>query len=346
MRVSDLGEFPLIERLGKIVDTRRADVLVGIGDDAAVLLDRAGQSDQGEDLLLATIDSQVEGMHYLPYLITPEQLGRRALVVNMSDIAAMGGHPKFALVSLALPAETAVEWVEACYRGMQAEAERFGVLVIGGNVTRARSEVSLDIAVLGRVRRDHLLLRSGARPGDLVLVTDEVGEAFAGLNLVFNPRLPVEAAVRERLITRYLEPAARLPEAAIIARSGRATAMIDVSDGLSGDIGHICEQSRVGVRLWAERLPVSSAARSVAEAMQTPFWKLAMEGGDDYGLCFTAPPDAAPDLCTAVAQETGTVVTVIGEVLPIEEGRHLVLPDGQDIPLDTRGWQHFGREEQ
>ncbi|NJN66753.1 MAG: thiamine-phosphate kinase [Chloroflexaceae bacterium] len=338
MRVSELGEFPLIERLGKIVDIRRADVLVGIGDDAAVLADR------GDELLLATIDSQVEGIHYLPYLMRPEQLGRRALVVNMSDIAAMGGHPQFALVSLALPAETEVEWVEACYRGMQAEAGRFGVLVVGGNVTRSRSGVSIDIAMLGRVRRDHLMLRSGARPGDVVLVTGQVGEALAGLHLVFDPRLPVEAAVREQLITRYLEPSARIPEAAVIARSGRATAMIDVSDGLSGDIGHICEQSQVGVRLWAKLLPVSPAARSVAEAMQVPFWKLAMEGGDDYGLCFTAPPGAAPDLCTAIAQETGTVVTVIGEVLPAEDGRHLVLPGGQDGPLDARGWQHFGRE--
>lgn len=335
MRVVDLGEFPLIERLKKIVHLERPDIIVGIDDDAAVL------AAHDDELLLATVDSHIENVHFLPYLGTPRQLGRRALVVNLSDIAAMGGQPQFALVSLALPAETQVEWLEEFYRGLRAEADRFNVAVVGGNVTRSPAGLGADITVLGKVHRDNLLLRSGAQPGDSVLVVDRVGEAFAGLHLVFDPRLPVEPAVREKLITRYIEPEPRLPEAAVIARSRLATAMLDVSDGLAGDLGHICEQSGVGVRIWAERLPIAPEARRVAAAMNTPPWQFALEGGDDYGLCLTARPEGAEQLCATVERETGTAVSIIGEILPPAEGRRLVLPSGHDIPLSVQAWQHF-----
>lgn len=335
MRIADLGEFALIERVRQIVAAERDDVIVGIGDDTAVLRGPGG------DLLLATVDAHVEYTHFLPYLTTPAQLGRRALVVNLSDIAAMGGWPQFALVSLVLPPHTDVRWVEELYRGMRAEADRFGVLIVGGNMTGSSGGVCIDITVLGRVAEEHLLLRSGARPGDRVLVTGSLGNAFAGLQLVFQPHLPMDSTVRQRLITCYMEPQPRLPEAAVIARSGLATAMIDISDGLSGDIGHICEQSRVGVRLWAAQLPVSAEARQVAEALHNPYWRLALEGGDDYGLCWTAPAEAADRLAAAVRQETGTMVTVIGEIVPAEQGRRLVLPDQQEIALEASAWQHF-----
>lgn len=335
MRISDLGEFALIERLQRIIHTERDDVIVGIGDDAAVLADNDGH------YLLATVDSHVEQIHFLRYLSTPEQLGRRALVVNLSDIAAMGGEPTFALVSLALPPDTDVAWMEGCYRGIRAEADQAGVVIVGGNVTRSTSGVLIDITLLGRVRREHVMLRSGARPGDKVLVTDMVGDALAGLHLVFNPRMPVDAPVRTKLITRYLEPRARLAEAAIIAQSGMATAMLDVSDGLSGDIGHICEQSNVGVRVWTDCLPISPEARLVAEAMEQPAWQLALEGGDDYGLCFTVRREAADDLRARIERETGTLVYEIGEIVPAEHGQHCVLPDNRDIPLHSTAWQHF-----
>lgn len=335
MRLHEIGEFSLIDRIQGIIDVEQSDVVVGLGDDTAVL------RWTGDDYLLATVDSHIEHIHFLPFLTTPRQLGRRALVVNLSDIAAMGGQAQFALVSLALPSDTQVEWIEELYRGMRAEADRFGTVIIGGNMTRSPANVMIDITVLGRVSRQHLLLRSGARPGDRLLVTDRVGDAYTGLHLVFNPRLPVEPALRERLITRYMEPQPRLPEAAIIGRSGLASAMIDVSDGLEGDIGHICERSQVGVRVWAEHLPGTPEGQQVAEALQTPFWQLALEGGDDYGLCLTAPPATVNQLIEQVQQATGTTLTIIGEILSPEEGRRLVLPDGQEIPFKKGSWQHF-----
>lgn len=335
MRLSDIGEFALIERLAKIVSNKRPDILVGIGDDTAVL------QGFGEALLLATVDAQVEAVHFLREAITPEQLGRRALAVNLSDIAAMGGCPVVALVSLVLPPDMEVVWIERLYRGLHEEANRWGVVVVGGNMARAPQHAVVDVCLLGRVDRGALLLRSGARPGDLVLVTGTLGEAAAGLRLVQRPELEILA--REALLARLHTPTPRLPEAAVIANSKRATAMIDLSDGLSSDILHICQESQVGVRLWAEQLPVSETVREAARQCGEAALDLALSGGEDFELCFTAPADIAESLAQTVYNETGTPVTVIGEVLPQAAGRTLVLPGGEETALKAKGWEHFQR---
>ncbi len=335
MQIKDVGEFPLIARLQQIIETERPDVLVGIGDDVAVL------SVQGDELLLATMDIQVEGVHFLRHLTTPEQLGRRALAINLSDIAAMGGRPQFALVSLALPVETELDWAERLYQGLRTEADRYGTAIVGGNVSRAQTEIVVDVALLGRVSRQHLLTRAGAQPGDQVLVTGTLGDATAGLRVGQDADLVTDAAVRDLLLARYLTPIPRVFEAAALAQMQQATAMLDLSDGLSSDIGHICEQSGVSVRLWADRLPISAAVQQVASRLADPAWTLALSGGDDYELCFTAPPTAVDALAEAVMHATGTPVTVIGEVLPADQDRWLVLPDGSEMRLEERGWQHF-----
>lgn len=338
MRISDIGEFPLIDRVARIASSQRPDVIVGIGDDVAVLAD-------GEELILATVDSQVEGIHFLRDVISPRQLGRRALAINLSDIAAMGGRPQYALVSLALPSETEVGWVEDLYRGLREEGDRFQTAIVGGNMARSPGHVFIDVCVLGRVHRTHLMLRSGAQPGDRLVVTGSLGDAAAGLIVAEQRELPVTGAQREQLLGRFLTPTPRLGEAAVIARSGDATAMIDVSDGLSSDIGHICDRSEVGVRLWADRLPLSAAACRVAELTDRPPWRLALGASDDYELCFTAGPDAVEELTASVLAETGTSLTAIGQVLPARKGRWLALKDGREIELGAAGWQHFRPEE-
>lgn len=335
MKVSDIGEFGLIDRLAQLVAVHREDVVVGIGDDVAVL------RGDGASWLLATIDSQVEGIHFLREAISPYQLGRKALAINVSDIAAMGGEPTFALVSLALPPDVEVAWVEALYRGLRSEGDISGVAVVGGNIARSPDGVVIDIALLGRVLPEELLLRSGARPGDLVLVTGTLGDSAAGLHLILHPDTPVPDAVRRYLLERHLTPTPRLKEARVIARSRQATAMIDVSDGLSSDVGHICDRSGVGVRLWAERIPISDALRQVAAVTERPAWDWALAGGEDYELCFTAPPEKAEALAREVTAVTGTAVTVVGEILPAESGRWVVLPDGRKAPLEAKGWRHF-----
>jgi thiamine-monophosphate kinase len=340
MHISELGEFPLIDRIARIVSVEREDVIVGIGDDVAVL-DAGGT----ENWLLAKVDCQVEGVHYLKDVISPRQLGRKALIINLSDIASIGGQPLYALVSLALPDDTEVAWVEELYRGLREEGDRFGVAVVGGNMAGSTGGAFVDVFVLGRVRRDQVLLRSGARRGDSVLVTGRLGDSAAGLQLVLDPEIAqtveLSEADRERLLDRHFTPMPRLREAQVIARKGTATAAIDLSDGLSSDLGHICERSEVGVRVWAERLPISSATRRVAHKIDREPWQLAIEGGEDYELCFTAPAAEAKALAAAVVHETGTPVSIIGEILPMDAGRRLVLEGGHERPLEAKGWQHW-----
>jgi thiamine-monophosphate kinase len=346
MRISDLGEFPLIDRIARIVSVERDDVIVGIGDDVAVLDAGAGRPSVGEDWILAKVDSQVEGVHFLRDAITPRQLGRKALIINLSDIASVGGQPLYALVSLALPDDTEVAWVDELYYGLREEGDRFGVAVVGGNMARSEGGAFIDVFVLGRVHRERVLLRSGARPGDRVLVTGRLGDSAAGLQLVLHPGLDLEAAGlapadREMLLDRHFTPTPRLREAQLIARVGTATAAIDLSDGLSSDLGHICDRSGVGARVWVGRLPMSPAARRVAAACGKEPWQLAIEGGEDYELCFTAPAAEAESLAAAVERATDTPVSVVGEILLPDEGRWLVLEDGREGPLEARGWQHW-----
>ena len=335
MKISALGEFPLIERIAQRLPPYRKDVRVGIGDDVAVL------EVDDQTYQLATCDIQVEGAHFSRHSITPYQLGRRAAAINLSDIAAKGGTPEHFLISLALPPDTEVSWVDALYDGLREEASRYDADIVGGNLSKTDGAIVVDVFLLGQVRQEEALLRSGARVGDVVLVTGCLGVSAAGLALVLQPDLGVESEEAEQLLAAHFTPTPRIWEGRAIASRRRATAMIDLSDGLSSDIGHICDESDVGVRLWAKRLPVSGPTRRVAELTGRLDWALALQGGEDYELCFTAPPEVERELAAAVSEATGTKVTSIGEVLPEEAGRWVQLADGKEIPLKAEGWDHF-----
>ena len=335
MRVSQLGEFGLIARIAEVVGQASDDVVVGIGDDAAVVRTRDNK------YLIATCDIQVEGVHFLREKITPHQLGRKAVAINVSDIASMGGLPKQLWVSLVLPQDTAVEYVDALYEGMMEETGRCGANIVGGNIARSPSGLVVDTFLLGEVEPEYLLLRSGAKVGDLVLVTGHVGDSAAGLALVLNPEANCERKHADRVLQAHLTPVPRLEEGRVIAESGIATAMIDVSDGTLADLGHICERSGVGAKVWADRLPLSDAARAVAEAVGKAPLEWALSGGEDYELLFTAPPDKAEELAALVHRETGTPVTAIGEIVPAEEGIKVVREIGEVLSLERGGWDHF-----
>ncbi len=334
MRVRDIGEFGLIDRIARSLPAPGEGVVVGIGDDVAVLR----SSDRH---ILATCDIQVEGIHFLREKITPYQLGRKVVAINVSDIAAMGGVPRYLLVSLVLPRETEVEFVDGLYEGMREECGRWGAEIVGGNMAHSPDGIIVDLFLLGEVEPDRLLRRSGARVGDRVLVTGTLGDSAAGLALLLNPGAACPDAHREFALRRHLTPTPRLWEGRAIARSGLATAAIDVSDGLASDVGHICEMSRVGVRLWADALPISDAARAIAGAVGADPLEWALFGGEDYELLFTAPADGAERLARWVQEETGTPVSIIGEVVPAEEGMSLVGADGFARPLRKGGWDHF-----
>lgn len=334
------GEFELIARLTHGL-ALSPDVVVGPGDDCAVL-DTGGMR-----WLLATCDSQVEGVHFLYELSQPEEIGRKALAINISDIAAMGGEPRFALVSLVLPPAYTLERLERIYVGLRQEAEQFGVTIIGGNIsgTGARQDAALiiDITLLGEVERGRALLRSGARPGDLICVTGTPGDAAAGLYTAQHPSQVYPPAAREQLLARLRVPSPRVREGRILSQFGPqiVTSMLDISDGLSGDLAHICERSHVGVRLETARLPLFPALREVAASIHYDPLAWVLHGGDAYELLFTVAPGHEQTVREAVTAATGTSVTMIGTVTSPETGIMLVNKDGKEEPLIPMSWDHL-----
>lgn len=334
LRAADLGEFPLIERLARRLKPPRPEVVAGIGDDVAVIALTPHR------YLLATCDAQVAGVHFRPETCDPYRLGRKVAAVNLSDIAAAGGWPTHFLVSLALPPDTPVSFLEELYDGISDEAARYEADIVGGNLSRS-DRLTIDLTLLGEVAPERLLLRSGARPGDLLLVTGRLGAAAAGLALLSDPSLRRESAEQEALLAAHQTPTPRLREAQAIAAAGGATAMIDVSDGLAADLEHLCDASGVGARLRVDALPIDAPTHRVAEAAGQDAREWALGGGEDYELLFTARPQAVEEIRAAVRKATGTPVSVIGEILAADAGRALVLPDGHEAPLSPRGWTHF-----
>jgi len=360
-RLSDIGEFGLIDRIARRLPAPGEGVVVGIGDDTAAL------RLSGDRLLLATCDIQLEGHHFLRDKIAPQQLGRKALAINLSDIASMGGRPRYALVSLGLPKGLAVSWVDALYDGLQEEAARFGTSIVGGNITGSPL-ILVDVTLLGEVEEARLLRRSGARVGDRLLVTGMLGASGAGLAWLVaggggaeeqggrgaeekrgggashlgTPAPPHLCTEVDEVLAAHLTPTPRVAEGRAIGATHAATAMIDLSDGLASDVGHICELSNVGVRVEAARLPISSATRAVAEALGRDPVAFALFGGEDYELLLTAPAERVGELVAAVGQ-TGTPLTDIGAIVPAAAGRTLLLTNGRTIPLEPGGWDHFRR---
>jgi thiamine-monophosphate kinase len=335
MKIGDLGEFGLIDRIRRTLPAPGDEVIVGIGDDVAVLRADAGR------VWLATCDVQMEGVHFLRDSIAPRDLGRKALAINLSDIAATGGAPRFALVSLGLSGDLAVEFVDELYAGLRAEAEAFGVEIVGGNISRSRLGMFVDIFLLGDAPRENVLLRSGAHMGDRILVTGTLGDAAAGVALLTECGLATTDAYAAIAHARRDTPTPRVREGQLVGATRLATAMLDVSDGLASDLGHICEQSRVGARVFAEKLPVASENRALARTAHGDEWHFALHGGEDYELLFTAPDADLGELTERITRETGTRVSVIGEILPAAQGRELVLPSARVVPLEARGWDHF-----
>ncbi len=332
--IADLGEFGLIARLTHDL-APRPDVILGVGDDAAVL-----DVGSAADVLVATCDAQVADTHFRLDRATPEEIGRRALAVNASDCAAMGAAPRFALLSLLVPPTLEVAVLDGIYAGLRAEAARYGCAIVGGNIARHPERLILDITLLGLAPRGHVLRRHGARPGDALLVTGTVGAAAAGLALLDDPALVARLApeVCAPLLAAQRTPVARVAAGQWLARNG-ATAALDVSDGLAADLAHLCAASGVGATVEVAALPILPATRAVASAIARAASDLALFGGEDYELLFTAPAAHAAALCAGLLTTTGTPATIIGTITA--EPALVRVDDGQRTTLVGRGWDHL-----
>ena len=333
MMVRELGEFALLARLQQRL--KQADALPvvrGIGDDCAVL-----RPAEGHDLLVTT-DTQEEGVHFRIDWATPQDIGWRCLAVNVSDIAAMGGVSLGAVVALSLPETLTVAFVESMYDGMNALAESYDCPIIGGNISKSTERLSVTITVLGSTPRGTSAYRASARAGDAIWVTGELGGAKAGLEALKQPQA-VSGMPVDGVLARYLRPLPRLREAQFLRQHG-AHSLIDLSDGLSSDLAHVCEASGVGARLDAEDIPISNETRRVARALGLDALTMALHGGEDFELCVTAPLEAAIPLEQGFRDQFDCPLTRIGT---IQAATRLVLrhPDGSEESLAAGGYDHF-----
>jgi thiamine-monophosphate kinase len=316
-----LPEKSLIARIRREARTmirHGAHVATAIGDDCAVL-----NLSPGEQVLVTT-DFSLEGVHFIRAWHPPESIGHRCLARGLSDIAAMGGDPVAAFLSLALPADISQSWVGRFFQGLLGLAKRFRVPLAGGDTAQSPNGVLADIVVLGKVPKGRALLRSGARPGDAIYVTGELGGSAATLAELRQrkPRAPKRMKGR---VHPHFFPAPRIAIGRWLRESRLATAAIDVSDGFSTDLAHICEESHAGAVVYADSIPRAAAATL----------DLALHGGEDYELIFTAPG------CKLVSPRlAGVRVTCVGEIVK-QRGMWLVDQGGRRSPFKAFGWEHF-----
>lgn len=339
MRVEELGEFGLIDRIKEWVGQSGESTLLGIDDDAAVL------QSTGDNLLLLTTDAFLEGVHFDLSYINFEQLGWRALAANLSDIAAMGGRPLSAVVSLAIPQDCAVKDIEEFYRGMKALADRHGTSIVGGDTLRSPDRVFVSVAITGAVAPERVMRRSGAHPGDGIFVTGELGGARAGLAILQTKQRHLQSRFSYS-IKKHLAPEPRVNEAQFLVQNFPIHAMIDISDGLISEVRHICRESSVGATLLSERIPLNDETRQIAGELQHDPLGYALSGGEDFELLFAAPVELEQELCKAFRDKFGYDCVRVGEVENKDAGFHLYDSDGNVKEITSNGgYDHFGYEQ-
>ena len=338
--IATLGEFGLIDRLTGDIRLQQPSSVKGVGDDAAVL-DYAGKR------TLVTTDLLLEGIHFDLIYVPLKHLGYKAAVVNFSDICAMNGIPQQITVSLGISKRFSVEDLENFYSGLTLACEIYGVDIVGGDTTSSLTGFTISITCIGTADNDKIVYRNGARDTNLLYVSGDLGASYMGLQLLEREKSVFEGsgdvqpdfAGKEYLLERQLKPEARKDIVALLAEKGIVpTSMIDVSDGLSSDLLHICKQSNVGCRLFEERIPIDYQTAVMAETFNMNVTTVALNGGEDYELLFTVP------LALHEQMEAVSGVHLIGHITKPEQGCYLVTRDGQEMQLLAQGWNHLAEE--
>ena len=335
--IGTLGEFGLIRRLTSTFSLKNQSSQKGVGDDAAVL-------DYQDKQALVTTDLLLEGIHFDLTYVPFKHLGYKAAVVNFSDIYAMNGRPRQITVSIGVSKRFCIEDLEELYAGISLACDSYGVDLVGGDTSSSRTGLTISVTCVGEAEKDKITYRSGAKDTDLICVSGDLGAAYMGLQLLereksvfqgetdFNP----DFAGKEYLLERQLKPEARKDIVEILEESGIIpTSMIDISDGLSSDIMHIAQQSRVGCRIYEDRIPIDYQTAVMAEQFNMNLVTAALNGGEDYELLFTVPLE----LNEQIEQMKG--VKVIGYMTKEEWGNCLVGRDGSEIMLQAQGWNTF-----
>ena len=335
-----IGEFGLIDKLQKHCQALRSDVIQGIGDDAAIL------RSSPKTALIASTDLAIEGVHFDLAFESFKDVGHRIAVANISDIAAMGGTPRYLLVALAVPPSYAVKDLRALYQGFKTPCQAYGISLVGGDTSASKSGLFLCLTILGEVPPKLALTRHGAKIGDKVYVTGCLGDSKAGLQILQHqaetkqttPMQPYETFLKKR----HLRPTPRLAVGQHLSRHRLAHSAIDVSDGLSGDIRHICQASQVGVELWASHIPLSRQCQAYTASQRRNPIDFALAGGEDYELLFTIAPRNQSKV-SDLGRTLKTQMTCIGEIKPRSYGLRLKLEGGTSRNIAKQSYDHFSK---
>lgn len=330
MKLAELGEFGFIDRIGRSVPTAGAGVFLGIGDDCAALTLPAGE------LLLTTTDLLIEQVHFRRDWTDWRTLGRKSVAVNVSDIAAMGGRPRHLFLGLAVPAGMRVEELDEFLAGFLEACGHYGATLAGGDTCGSPGPLMISVTAEGAVPEGQLVRRRGARPGDAIYVSGTLGDSGLALRLLLAGEAPEPFLAR-----RHHDPEARSDLGRALAQANLPTAMIDVSDGLLADLGHLLKASGVGAAIEAAALPLSPSFLQ-ALAQEPGLLDLALSGGEDYELLFTVPPEREAELAD-LAGSVGVPVTRLGRITAPEAGLSVIDRDGHPIRTRNTGYDHFGR---
>jgi thiamine-monophosphate kinase len=331
--IASLGEFGLIHLLRSHLKAQNPEIIEGIGNDAAVIRPNAGWD------LVFTTDMLVEGRHFELKTSDPFSLGAKTIAVNLSDCAAMGAKPLAAVVSLGLPKNISASWVADLYEGMQGWADSFGLDLVGGDTVGCR-DITLNVALLGEVEKGKAFTRSGAKAGDVLMVTGCLGDSAAGLHSLRHPGKKGRE-VRAILERKHLTPLPRCIVGRFLVETGWVTSCIDVSDGLSSEVNHLAEESGLGAEVHTSALPISDALDFYCGEWDLDPETFALNGGEDYELLFTVPAKKAGEVLNRLSAETGASVKPIGCMVPKPKGVHLIDSKGKRSLFRPKGYDHF-----
>lgn len=339
--LSELGEFGLIDLLTKNLVSKQDSTIKGIGDDAAVL-------DFQNKRTLVTTDLLLEGVHFDLAYMPLKHLGYKAVMVNLSDIYAMNGTATQITVAIAVSNRFPVEALEELYEGIELAAKLYNIDVVGGDTTSSTKGLLISITALGFAETDEVVLRSGAQPNDLLVVTGDLGAAYMGLQILerekevfkVNPNSQPDLDPYTYLIERQLKPEARKDIPPLLKKLGvKPTSMIDISDGLSSEVIHLCKHSQVGVNLFEDKIPLDPAVISACEEFNIDSTTIALSGGEDYELLFTVAQEDFEKI------KANPNLSIIGHMTHVQDGMHLITRGNTKVPLIAKGWNALGKED-